>query len=373
MSYLENVPLDQLEGHPRNVRRDLGDLKELADSIKGIGLLEPLVIAPKGKPGEGFVVIGGHRRLAAAALAGLTGVPCILRPDLNTTASQIEAMLTENLQRTDLTVMEEADAYEQLSLLGVKDAAICKATGRSPKTVKERRLLAALPTPRREQFEKGNLSLEGAVKCGRLREKWADDAEILTRIDQAGTHAFAGTYGVEWHIDQILTERQRATEPVIEPADEEETLEGLARRAEWDAKYEKEREERAKLNAARKTAAERMYGWLSGRIATKDQTVVAGLVTWAITDAIYEYDLEGALELVGIEPLGDDEDDDDGRARIAAAAKQLDYTDQLILLALAISNANSLQPYNYPEHAEAMADLGYRLTKADKAAIGAKP
>lgn len=120
--------------HPDNPRQDLGDLTELADSIRANGVLENLVvirnpenfkrIAFPGSEGSAevwnnadapeFVVVIGHRRLAAAKLAGLDAVPCVVR-DM-TRDEAIAAMLTENGQRTALTPYEETRGFQQLSL-----------------------------------------------------------------------------------------------------------------------------------------------------------------------------------------------------------------------------------------------------------------
>src|SRR3954454_3027945 len=74
----------ELAVHPRNIRDDLGDLSGLADSIASQGVLEALTVIPHpaadGTPGN--QIVAGHRRAAAAILAGVTTVPCLLRPDL---------------------------------------------------------------------------------------------------------------------------------------------------------------------------------------------------------------------------------------------------------------------------------------------------
>lgn len=363
MSYLEKVPLEQLEPHPNNVRRDLGDLTELAASIKGMGLLEPLVVAPKGKPGEGFVVIGGHRRLAAAAQAGLDGVPCIMRADLCTQASQIEAMLTENLQRSDLTVMEEADAYAQLELLGVKEVAIAKATGRSKATVHQRLLLASLPAARREEFEGGKLSLDGAVKCAKLRERWVDDTEILEAIDEQGTWAFGdGSYGVDRTIERILEGRKPQPE-AEEAAEEEGSLDLDGRRAEWESR---EQERLARQEAGRAAWA-RMYDWLSGRVTAQDRTVMSAMLDLAIDIQVTDYDMRGLPELFGIEPAGEDEDVDDANLRIAADLKALDLDDRTMFLTIASADlASPMGGYYLDSRLRSYQALGYTLTDEDK-------
>lgn len=377
----ERIKIDRITPHDRNVRRNLGDLDELAASIKAQGLLQPLVVAPvaitqeeqKASSGllpQRYVLIAGHRRLAAAQQAKVESVPCIVRDDLDSLAKQVEAMLCENLMRSDLTVMEEADAYAQLELLGVKEAAISKTTGRSRKTVHERLLLASLPTERREQYEEGNLSLDGAVACAKLRAQYADDAEILELIDKAGTWSFRGTYGVKAQIDRILDARKRAAEPDPEPAvdtyDDEDyeddevegqsTIDGQIRVSAW--------EERQK---AQNAALDRMYDWLSERIVAEDRHVMSGILDLAIDVQVTDYDVRGLPELFGIEPPGEDEDVADANARIAADVKALNLDDRTLFVAICV--ADLVGSYFHPDRLRNFQSLGYPLTADDKALL----
>src|SRR6266581_4172034 len=135
---LQHLELGLIHPHKANPRHDVGDVTELAASMKAIGVLEPLIVAT-GANDFGFTLIAGHRRLAAAHKAKLKTVPCHVRDDLNTSEKQLEAMLVENLQRINLTAVEEADAYQ--ALLEFPDYTvdkISKTTGRSLKTVKQR-------------------------------------------------------------------------------------------------------------------------------------------------------------------------------------------------------------------------------------------
>lgn len=96
-----------IDPHPDNPRKQIGDVTDLAASIKANGLLSPLSVVPNG---ERYRVIAGHRRLAACKQAGIRAVPCFvlqLGP-----LQQLEAMVTENCQREQLTVLEEADAIQ---------------------------------------------------------------------------------------------------------------------------------------------------------------------------------------------------------------------------------------------------------------------
>lgn len=97
-----------IDPHPDNPRKNIGDVNDLAASIKTNGLLTPLSVVPNG---ERYRVIAGHRRLAACKQAGIRAVPCfVLQLD---PLQQLEAMVTENCQREQLTVLEEADAEKE--------------------------------------------------------------------------------------------------------------------------------------------------------------------------------------------------------------------------------------------------------------------
>ena len=110
------VPVDQIEPHPDNPRKDVGDVTELAESIKKNGIFQNLTILRTPNENGKSTVIIGHRRLAAAKLAGLKKVPCaVVEMDEDT---QFSTMLLENMQRSDLTVLEQADGIQQLQMRG---------------------------------------------------------------------------------------------------------------------------------------------------------------------------------------------------------------------------------------------------------------
>ena len=97
---IQYIPVERLHPHPDNPRKDLGDLSELAASIKENGIFQNLTVVPDAE--LHFTVIIGHRRLAASKLAGLTELPCVI---VNMTPKeQVQTMLLENMQRSDLTV-----------------------------------------------------------------------------------------------------------------------------------------------------------------------------------------------------------------------------------------------------------------------------
>lgn len=110
-----------IDPHPDNPRKNIGDVSDLAASVKANGLLSPLSVVPNGKR---YRVIAGHRRLAACKQAGTGAVPCFVL-DLDP-LQQLEAMVTENCQREQLTVLEEADAIQ--GMLDLADTAETAAT-----------------------------------------------------------------------------------------------------------------------------------------------------------------------------------------------------------------------------------------------------
>src|SRR6266702_341893 len=116
-------PVASLRPNPLNPRGELqtAGLEELAESIRSQGVLQPLLVTPMG------VVVAGHRRLAAARLAGLSEVPVIVR-DLDALQAQ-EIMLVENLQRHEITGLEEARAYRRLLDSGYTTVQLARRVG----------------------------------------------------------------------------------------------------------------------------------------------------------------------------------------------------------------------------------------------------
>ena len=135
------IPTSRLSPHPDNPRKDLGDLTELADSIKENGVLQNLTVVRRfgeitGAPLDCFTVIIGHRRLAAAKLARLKELPCVIVE--MTLQDQVRTMLMENIQRADLTVYEQAQGFQLMLNLGDSVDEIARKSGFSQSTVRRR-------------------------------------------------------------------------------------------------------------------------------------------------------------------------------------------------------------------------------------------
>lgn len=110
---LKEIDIDSITANPYQPRTDFhaGALSELADSIAEKGILQPILVMPKG---NGYQLVAGERRVQAAEMAGYKRVPAIIMEGL-TKEAQIELALIENLQREDLDPIEEARGYKRLA------------------------------------------------------------------------------------------------------------------------------------------------------------------------------------------------------------------------------------------------------------------
>lgn len=163
---LTTIAIDKLHPHPDNPRKVLGDIDELADSIKANGILQNLTVVPMNDDWTEFTVIIGHRRLAAAKQAGLTELPCAVVE--MTEKEQLSTMLTENMQRSDLTVYEEAKGCQLLLDLGDTVAEVAKKTGFSESKIRRRVKLCELD--------------EDAFKESQIRQPTLQDYDRLNQI-----------------------------------------------------------------------------------------------------------------------------------------------------------------------------------------------
>lgn len=123
----------KLQPHPDNPRKDLGDLTELANSIAEHGIMQNLTVVPFG---DCYRVLIGHRRLEASK-GIIDELPCVIADNL-TDREQVGIMLVENMQRSDLTYMEQAHGFQMMLDLGDTVETIAEKTGFSKATVKHR-------------------------------------------------------------------------------------------------------------------------------------------------------------------------------------------------------------------------------------------
>lgn len=166
-SKLQMISVEKLHPHPKNPRKVIGDVSELSESIKANGILQNLTVVPNNDNWDDFTVIIGHRRLAAAKQAGLTELPCAVVE--MSEKEQLSTMLTENMQRADLTVYEEAKGCQLLLDLGDTVAEIAEKTGFSASKIRRRVKLCELD--------------EEAFKESQIRQPTLQDYEKLNKIE----------------------------------------------------------------------------------------------------------------------------------------------------------------------------------------------
>ena len=158
MAYQSNsifwVEVDRIVPNPYQPRRDFdeGRLKDLANSIRQYGVLQPLVVTQRevsrdnGGMGMEYELIAGERRLRAAKIAGLTQVPVIIRDDQENEQVKLEIAIIENLQREDINAVERAQAFKQLAgQFGLSHTDIAKKIGRSREYVSNTLRILMLP------------------------------------------------------------------------------------------------------------------------------------------------------------------------------------------------------------------------------------
>jgi ParB family chromosome partitioning protein len=151
------LPIERVSRDPGQPRKtfDEGKLRELAESIRSQGLIQPILVR---RTGADFRLIAGERRWRAAQLAGLHEIPAILR-DV-TEAEAFELALVENLQRTDLNPLEEAEGYRRLvDEFGLTQEQVGERVGKDRASVSNALRLLQLPDPVKALLSSGVLGM----------------------------------------------------------------------------------------------------------------------------------------------------------------------------------------------------------------------
>lgn len=177
---IRRIAIDAIAPSPYQprMRVDEGALQELAASIKESGLLQPIVVRPRG---EGFELVTGERRWRAGRLLGWTDIPAIVRELTDEEAAAL-AMI-ENLQREDLSAVEEAEGYRKLlERFNWTQGELARRVGKSQSTIANKLRLLRLPEPVQERVVRQALTERHARALLRLEDpelqvKLAEEAE----------------------------------------------------------------------------------------------------------------------------------------------------------------------------------------------------
>ncbi len=178
------IRVDEIRPNPEQPRKALGDLRELTESVREKGVLEPLLVRFIASEGC-FYIISGERRYHAARAAGLREVPCIEKSVDD--AETLEIALIENIQRKDLTAFEEADGLHRLATqFEYTHEDMAKKIGRARSSVTETLSLRNIPESlRRKCIDTGVTSKSLLLQIARQPTE-KKMAEMLHRILQGG-------------------------------------------------------------------------------------------------------------------------------------------------------------------------------------------
>lgn len=158
----QRAPIELIRPNPRNPRKSFQehDLENLTNSVREKGVIQPLIVRRAG--GEGFEIIAGERRWRAAQRAGLHEIPIVVVEA--TDQESLEFAIIENVQRSDLNPIDEAQGYARLqSEFNYVQADVAKVVGKSRSHVANTLRLLTLPA------ETQKLAIEGALSAGHAR------------------------------------------------------------------------------------------------------------------------------------------------------------------------------------------------------------
>lgn len=211
-----DVDVAHLAPHPDNIRDRLGDVTGLGESIAERGVLQPLVVVSRTAftaqrsdveldAAVQYVIVAGHRRHAGAIHAGVVTVPVVVRDALAGDDDVVLSMIVENVQRTDLSPIEQARAFGRLRDRGWSERRIAKETGVSPGQVHKRLQLLRLPAKLTAALGDGQLTVADALRLLEL-----PDSEISSAWSQAKREEYRGINGVVTARLAAIAARERA-------------------------------------------------------------------------------------------------------------------------------------------------------------------
>jgi len=235
---LASIPITAIRANPEQPRRhfDTDALADLAASISTRGLLHPIIVK---REGDGFIVMAGERRFRAAQLAGWDALPALIRDD-----DPLEIAMIENLQREDLSPLEEAEGLGALiDQFGYTHEALAALIGKSRPYVSNTLALRRLPDHiKHEYYEQPDVSREILISVA--REELPERQEMLwrlTKLRRLSVQRFrseqAGEPGAYREITELarlvrrLGRKLRALDTASLPGDQRRHLERLLQRA----------------------------------------------------------------------------------------------------------------------------------------------
>lgn len=289
MNEIVMIDVKHLHSHPKNPRKNVGDVTELAESIKKNGIMQNLTVVPfvsevTGQACEGeYIIVIGHRRRAGAEAAGLREVPCVIKE--MTEAEQLATMLAENIQRSDLTPFEQAEGVQMMLDIGETVSDISEKTGFSESTVRRRMKLLELDREKLRDSEKRGATLADYEKLNQIEDLKVRN-EVLETI---------GTNNFNMKLNQAISDQKVKKNKV-------KIIEALSEFAEKVESY------------PTGYAHVRYYNFISGKVEVPDDTDERKYV--------YKEDYYGVNLYGEIEDADDEEEDEVQKARREAKERE---------------------------------------------------
>lgn len=262
---IKQIKVSEIMEHPNNPRKDLGDLEELTESIRLHGVMQNLLVIEKDQALEGlmeeyektpsgiyvaamdwikdnrtakYIVLLGHRRLAAAGDAGLETVPCVVSKGMPLN-DQISLMLLENMQRNNLTIVEEAESFQMMLDLGDTISGVAEKSGFSETTVRHRVELAKLDKKKLEKALKSSDSMGYQLTLSDLAklEKVGDIKERNRILDNSSSRYQIDNAVTRWIEDQQTQKHEKIILEKIAEISGREIGKPPKDYKPWDGKY----------------------------------------------------------------------------------------------------------------------------------------
>lgn len=235
-----NLSTSILHPHPKNPRKNLGDLTELTESIKKNGIMQNLTVIPGYYDEDAFIndekeytVIIGHRRLEAAKAAGLTEVPCRIYENLPEN-DQIATMLEENMQRNDLTIYEQAQSFQLMLDLGETVDTLSEKTGFAKSTIYHRINIAKLDQEYLKELDEDDsfqLTLNDLIELEKIKDIKKRD-KILKESRSSNDLRFKAQQAAK---EEMINAKEKQWREYLEESLADEGEQSMK----WSGKYEK--------------------------------------------------------------------------------------------------------------------------------------
>lgn len=199
---IKGIPPDKIHPNTANPRKDLGDVTELAVSLRTQGVLQPLIVIPIDGTDDEYELLDGARRHAAALLGGIPQLPCLITTRAGKT-TQVATMLAAAMHK-QLEPLEQSAAFHELLSTGLKISDIAAQTGYSQATIRDRLRLSALPTEAKAMLRDKIMTVGQANDLARQVHR-SPNKTGSTTVSAKSQHKFTSTHPVAARARELCT------------------------------------------------------------------------------------------------------------------------------------------------------------------------